>query len=305
MSPPVAFHPVNLSSELPRLSLLFNTCFAAARTSIWPTEEYLHAVVRQQRELQVWAALLDKALVGAVLMGHYRDGARIESVAVLPEHRRQEIGAGLIQACLRGRPEGGGPVYTAPITLDDAAAVGLAQSQGFVRTDEERLRMSGPLPEQDLPLDIASGYTLRPSAANDAPAWARIVNGAFVAAGDTSHTATAGDFVQGLLQDSYYQPDRVIFACCDGEPVGTVAAWHSAEGGTPVGIVHMLAVDPTHQGKKVGELLFRWCLNRLRREGWRDVWLTTAPNLAAARNLYLRHGLRSAYRQAVFVRLLG
>ena len=106
MSRPFAIHSVSVSTELARLISLFSTCFASARTSIWPTEEYLEAAVKQRRELRAWAALVDEQWVGAALVGRHRDGARIESVGVIPGQRRQGIGAGMAAGAV-SRPRAG------------------------------------------------------------------------------------------------------------------------------------------------------------------------------------------------------
>jgi ribosomal protein S18 acetylase RimI-like enzyme len=52
----------------------------------------------------------------------------------------------------------------------------------------------------------------------------------------------------------------------------------------------MLVVDPTAQGRGVGELLVRTCLERARAAGKRRMVLSTDPRMTAAERLYRRMG---------------
>jgi ribosomal protein S18 acetylase RimI-like enzyme len=52
----------------------------------------------------------------------------------------------------------------------------------------------------------------------------------------------------------------------------------------------MLVVDPTVQGRGVGELLVATCLDRARAAGRRRMVLSTDPRMAAAQRLYQRLG---------------
>ncbi|TFV92453.1 GNAT family N-acetyltransferase [Blastococcus sp. CT_GayMR20] len=52
----------------------------------------------------------------------------------------------------------------------------------------------------------------------------------------------------------------------------------------------MLVVDPSAQGRGVGELLVRTCLERARAAGKRRMVLSTDPRMTAAQRLYRRMG---------------
>jgi ribosomal protein S18 acetylase RimI-like enzyme len=52
----------------------------------------------------------------------------------------------------------------------------------------------------------------------------------------------------------------------------------------------MLVVDPTAQGRGIGELLVRTCLDRARAAGMRRMVLSTDPLMTAAHRLYRRLG---------------
>jgi ribosomal protein S18 acetylase RimI-like enzyme len=54
----------------------------------------------------------------------------------------------------------------------------------------------------------------------------------------------------------------------------------------------MLVVDPSAQGRGIGELLVRTCLDRARRAGKRRMVLSTDPVMTAAHRLYERLGFR-------------
>ena len=52
----------------------------------------------------------------------------------------------------------------------------------------------------------------------------------------------------------------------------------------------MLVVDPAARGQGVGEALVRWCVQRARTAGARELRLSTQESMAAAGRLYLRLG---------------
>jgi ribosomal protein S18 acetylase RimI-like enzyme len=56
----------------------------------------------------------------------------------------------------------------------------------------------------------------------------------------------------------------------------------------------MLVVDPEAQGRGVGELLVRTCLERARAAGKRRMVLSTAEGMTAAHRLYERLGFKRA-----------
>jgi ribosomal protein S18 acetylase RimI-like enzyme len=81
----------------------------------------------------------------------------------------------------------------------------------------------------------------------------------------------------------------------DGRLVGSVALVLSGDFGNITtsdaeAAFRMLVVDPTAQGRGIGELLVTACLDRARAVGKRRMVLSTDPRMTAAHRLYQRLG---------------
>jgi ribosomal protein S18 acetylase RimI-like enzyme len=57
-----------------------------------------------------------------------------------------------------------------------------------------------------------------------------------------------------------------------------------------MGLVHWVAVDPGHRGRRLGEALLAAALHAMKARGHTEAFLNTNPALAAAVQLYERLG---------------
>lgn len=91
------------------------------------------------------------------------------------------------------------------------------------------------------------------------------------------------------------QAELLVARDGDGRIVGSVALVLSGEFGEVTtsddeAAFRMLVVDAAAQGRGIGELLVRGCLDRARRAGKRRMVLSTDPRMATAHRLYERLG---------------
>ena len=118
---------------------------------------------------------------------------------------------------------------------------------------------------------------------------------------------TVGVYVDGGLASEGYAPELVdvagrasrsellVVRDADGRLVGSVALVLSGDFGNITtsdaeAAFRMLVVDPTAQGRGIGELLVTACLDRARAVGKRRMVLSTDPRMTAAHRLYQRLG---------------
>lgn len=82
------------------------------------------------------------------------------------------------------------------------------------------------------------------------------------------------------------EPENIDVALIDASPAGWVCTRLHPE--DSMGEVYVLAVDPVHQGKGVGQALIRRSIERVRSRGVRMVMIETGddPGHAPARHLY-------------------
>ena len=134
---------------------------------------------------------------------------------------------------------------------------------------------------------------------------------AVVAAGpedyDRIAELTVGVYVDGGLASPAYAPELAdvphraeraeLLVARDGEGriVGSVALVLTGDFGNVTSsddeaAFRMLVVDPAAQGRGIGELLVRTCLDRARAAGKRRMVLSTDPRMTAAHRLYRRLG---------------
>ena len=71
---------------------------------------------------------------------------------------------------------------------------------------------------------------------------------------------------------------------------GTTTAWEAEFEGRRMGLVHWVAVDPAHRGRRLGEALLAAALRAMKARGRTEMFLNTNPALATAVKLYERLG---------------
>ncbi len=231
--------------------------------------------------------------------------AVLRFLGVLPEHRRAGVGRHLLAnvEVVAGR-NGYESLRTGTnIASDDVAAVRLLERTGWKPMFGAGLRMWREL--TDLPeAKPPAGYRIRTYETGDDSAFVRIKNAAFLSEGG-GRAWTEVDFRKEYLDSPYFEPARVLFAICNGEPVGTTTAWTAMNRGKEVGLIHWVAVVPEHRRKGLGWVLNVRAVHKLKELGYGEAILNTSETLESAVRLYHRLGFEVVLRRAVYEKRLG
>jgi mycothiol synthase len=157
---------------------------------------------------------------------------------------------------------------------------------------------------EDLPaLTLPEGYTLRHYEPGDEAAWGAIMMRAFSAYWDGER------FRRLFLPHFGFTPERVLFVCWNGSPVGSASAFAWPGLSARRGYIHMVGVLEEHCGHGLGYWLAVASLLRLREQGFSSAMLQTESFRLPAIKHYLRLGFAPALvaedqRQA-WMRVLG
>jgi mycothiol synthase len=214
-------------------------------------------------------------------------------LAVSPAHRRRGYGTALISALAAGA-EGHGFRLWAHGDLPSAAA--LAKSAGLSRIRalwQMRMPLAGPdapaVPSPVLPPGVTL-RTFRPG--QDENAWLAVNRRAF------AHHPEQGSWTMADLElreaEPWFDPAGFFLAEREGALAGF--HWtkvHEAEaGGSPIGEVYVVGVDPAQQGTGLGRALTLAGLAHLRDLGLGQVMLYVDEANTAAVRMYAALGLR-------------
>jgi mycothiol synthase len=145
----------------------------------------------------------------------------------------------------------------------------------------------------DLPaVSPPEGYRLRCYRPGDEAGWVRLINAAFSTEKRTFEPLVRESFEREFPTSKGEDRSWILFAerIEDGAMAGTTAAWEAELEGRRMGLVHWVAVDPAHRGRRLGEALLAAALHAMRARGHTEVFLNTDPALAAAVRLYERLG---------------
>ena len=145
----------------------------------------------------------------------------------------------------------------------------------------------------DIPrVDTPDGCTIRPYRSGDDGEFIHILKEAFVGAPEW----TTEDLKREYLDSPHFAGDRLLFAVCDGKPVGTATAWTGHHEGREVAGLDWVAVLPTYQRRGIGRALSIQALHFMQTHGYEEVVLDTREWLASAVRLYHRLGFRDVFR---------
>jgi len=118
------------------------------------------------------------------------------------------------------------------------------------------------------PTHLPKGYLIRSYEDGDHEALAGVFQECF-------DPGWSGDRVlKTFVEDSAWSPYRMCVLCRGGEVAGTATAWESRQR-PGHGMLHYLAILPTHRGKHLGVSLGARVLDLLRGMGYADAWLST------------------------------
>ena len=155
----------------------------------------------------------------------------------------------------------------------------LSQPQLVMRANLEEL-------DEKEDLQLPDGYTLRSyredGTDTDERAWNHIIDECF-----HNPIINCRDM---MLNDPEYRPERMFFICYDGEPVATASAWFDANFGKDSGMVHYVGALPGHSGKKLGLLVSKAAMQKMKQEGRSWAYLTTDDHRIPAIKTYLKLG---------------
>ncbi len=144
----------------------------------------------------------------------------------------------------------------------------------------------------DLPdLMMPDGYSLREYRPGDDAAWAGVLNAAFP---EERGKWTAARIAEEFLNQEPFRPERVFFIEHEGRLVATATAWDRGAPGW--GYVHWVAVEPGHQGRRLGRLITLATLHQFRRDGYHAAMLDTDEPRLPAIATYLSLGFEPDLR---------
>jgi mycothiol synthase len=220
-------------------------------------------------------------------------------LVVHPDYRRRGYGTALSSALLAGA---GGTAIRLWAHGELPGAVGLAKTAGFTRV-RALWQMQMPLARVPTDATVAPpGVTIRTfSPGSDEEAWLTVNQRAF------AHHPEQGGWTMADLRlreaEPWFDPAGFFLAERDGKLAGfhwTKVHADGGEGGTPIGEVYVVGVDPGEQGSGLGRVLTLTGLAHLRHLGLTDVMLYVDEDNTAAVRLYTALGFTRRSTDAMY-----
>jgi GNAT superfamily N-acetyltransferase len=142
------------------------------------------------------------------------------------------------------------------------------------------------------PVVVPEGYRLRSYRVGDEQAWVDLINAAFSTEKRTFDPLVRESFEREFPISHGESREWILMAerIADGALAGSTTAWEAEFGGRRMGLVHWVAVDPAHRGRRLGEALLAAALHAMKARGHTEAFLNTNTALAAAVQLYERLG---------------
>ena len=103
--------------------------------------------------------------------------------------------------------------------------------------------------------------------------------------------------VKTFIESPVWSPNRMCVLTSGDEVVGTATAWEHPSRPNH-GLVHYVAVLPTHRGRRLGSALVARVLELLGSIGYPDAWLSTDDFRLPAIRVYLALGFEPVYVDA-------
>ena len=140
---------------------------------------------------------------------------------------------------------------------------------------------------EDLPeLNLPAGYTLRAYQPGDEEVWGKLMTEAF------TPLWNADRFRRFFIPHFGFKPERVIFICWEGEPIGSACAFQWPGIPRHQGYIHMVGVTRPHCGHRLGYWLATAGLHQFKQERFCSAMLQTEDFRIPAIKHYLRLGFR-------------
>ena len=125
--------------------------------------------------------------------------------------------------------------------------------------------------------------------------WFRVVKKCFGAKFCEQKRIASGDYLReryGIDGSPTFDPKSFFFITLRSEVVATCFGWVENGSGSNTGILHWLAVDPTHRKLGIGTALITLVCNRLKERGFEKCRLRTESFRENAMRLYLANGFK-------------
>ena len=151
---------------------------------------------------------------------------------------------------------------------------------------QPQLRMMRPDLKDLPPVELPDGYTIRAYQPGDGAHWTRVCVASF------GRKPEDFPFDGMMRRDAPFRPERMFFACCGEEPVGTTSAWYVPTLMPDAGIVHWVGVVPGHAGRRLGRALVLAALHHMVTEGRARAILSTDDSRLPAIKSYLNCGFQ-------------
>jgi mycothiol synthase len=291
------------------LNMLFDACVQGAEGLDAPGADAVSRwrVSENGPESPLVLAVADDTPVGIGASGMANgDGlATLRFLGVSIEERGKGVGT-LLESHLSDLAKGRGyRKLRTGFSLDsrNETAARFLDKQGWIRNTDAGLRMWRNL--NDLPeVEVPSGYSLRSFESGDEGGFVEVKNAAFSGEHAGGRDWTVADFEKEYLRSPLFRAERIFFAVCDGELVGTTTAWTAEFEGREVGLIHWVAVVPEHRGKGLGWLLNVQALHKLKEMGYEECVLSTNESLSSAVRLYGRLGFQIVTKRSTYTKLL-
>jgi mycothiol synthase len=256
-----------------------------------------------------WVARQSGALAGIALTATSETAATLQLLAVTPEARREGVGRELLRRVVEtARARELAELRAVGVDTRDEATEAFFTAAGWERVDTGGLRMRRELrglPE-DVPLGspVSEEYLLRTFREEDAEAFVHLMNVAFATEEHGGAPWTLESYHKGFRGDPVFAPDRVFLAVrrSDGAVAGTTSSWDYTVDGRKAGLIHWVAVDPEHRGRKLGVALMIRALHDMVARGHTEAFLNTNIKLRHAVQLYESLGF-SVHERRVRYRL--
>ncbi|MCL1793451.1 MAG: GNAT family N-acetyltransferase [Oscillospiraceae bacterium] len=137
------------------------------------------------------------------------------------------------------------------------------------------------------PAKFPEGYHMRSYIGEngDGAAWCKCCLGGELGIEEASEAA----FENKMLADKYVNPQNIFFLVSPmGEIAGTVTYQYTGDEDT--GCIHMVAIEKSHQGKKLALPMILYAVQKILADGRKNIVLTTDDWRISAIKTYLRAG---------------
>jgi mycothiol synthase len=230
----------------------------------------------------------------------YATVERPGSMAVVaPDHEGRGIGSRLLEWTEARERALGRRLHRQWVGANNASARALLTGAGYERT-RSNFRMVAPLDRVSPPLDVPAGVLLRAvDVDRDAAALHALDDAAFFGFADYV-PESADQFRETYLEAHDFDPGLSRVAEQDGRVVGFLLARRRPH--EQAGWVEILAVDPDHQGRRIGTALLTHAFAAFTGAGLREAQLGVASFNERAVRVYERAGMTPQLQFDVYER---